>query len=188
MESTSQQILIDAFNELPAIVQRAILSSELEEKMRTLAEKHKIHLDKWTLLENEITYALFGITAPEDLPDNIVSHVGLTREEAVVINNAAVEIIFEPIRKQLQDTIAAEKAGRKLPVVPVEQQKVLDEIGVVVPANAAQQSATKTLTDIIKRRHEGGPDGGSPRPQNNAGDSAAQSTAVQGDPYREPPL
>lgn len=188
MESTSQQILIDAFNELPAVVQRAILSSELEEKMRTLAEKHKIHLDKWTLLENEITYALFGITAPEDLPDNIVKHVGLSKEEAVVINNAAVEIIFEPIRKQLQDTIAAEKAGRKVPVVPIEQQKVLDEIGVVAPAHMAQASATKTLTDIIKRRIAGGSDAGSPKPVNNAGDSTAKSTSLDGDPYREPPL
>lgn len=188
MESTPQQILIDAFNALPAIVQRAILSSELEQKMRTLAEKHKIHLDKWTLLENEITYALFGITAPEDLPDNIVQHVGLSREEAIAINNAAVEIIFEPIRKQLQDTISAEKEGRKVPVVPIEQQKVMDEIGVATPAGAVAESSTKALTDIIKRRLHGQTDGAAPKQANNAGDSEAQRTNVQSDPYREAPL
>jgi hypothetical protein len=188
MESTPQQILIDAFNALPAVVQRAILSSELEQKMRTLAEKHKIHLDKWTLLENEITYALFGITAPEDLPDNIVKHVGLSREEAVQINNAAVEIIFEPIRKQLQDTISAEKAGRKVPVVPVEQQKVMDEMGVATPAGAAAESSTKALTDIIKRRLNGQADTAQNKPLNTAGDSEAQRTAIQNDPYREAAL
>ena len=188
MESSSQQILIDAFNALPAIVQRAILSSELEQKMRTLAEKHKIHLDKWTLLENEITYALFGITAPEDLPDNIVQHVGLSREEAIQINNAAVEIIFEPIRKQLQDTIAAEKAGKKIPVVPIEQQKVMDEIGVATPSGTTTESATKALTDIIKKRLGGQQDVSPGKSVNNAGDSEAKRTTIQTDPYREPAL
>ncbi|MFM2414710.1 MAG: hypothetical protein RI911_403 [Candidatus Parcubacteria bacterium] len=187
MESTQQQILIDAFNELPAIVQRAILSSELETKMRSLAQKHKIHLDKWTLLENEITYALFGITAPEDLPNNIVSHVGLSKEEAVTINNDAVEIIFEPIRKQLQDTIAAEKAGRSAAVAPIEQQKVLNEIGTTVPGNQTQ-GADKTLNDIIKKRLAGEQQIVGSKAVNNAGDSESARTTIKEDPYRELPL
>ena len=187
MESTTQQILIDAFNALPAVVQRAILSSELEEKMRTLSQKHKIHLDKWTLLENEITYALFGITAPEDLPTNIVSHVGLSKEEAVAINNDAVEIIFEPIRKQLQDTIAAEKASRNVPVVPIEQQKVLSEMGTPAPEGSTGTSTQKTLTDIIKKRLAGEQMPGNTKAANNAGDSAAQKEQISTDPYRELP-
>ncbi len=186
METSSQQLLTDAFNALPAIVQRAILSSDLEAKMRTLAQKHKIHLDKWTLLENEITYALFGVTAPEELPGNIVSHVGLTQEEAIAINNDAVEIIFEPIRKQLQDTIATEKATRTIPVVPIEQQKVLDEVGIQVPAGTAQSQA-KTLDDIIKKRLAGEAPT-EQKPGNNAGDSMNQRTQVQSDPYRELPV
>jgi hypothetical protein len=185
MENSVQQTLLDAFNQLPSIVQRAILSSELEEKMRKLSEKHKIHLDKWTLLENEITFALFGITAPEDLAGNIESHVGIPREQAVAINNDAVEIIFEPIRKQLQETVAADKAKNPGQIVSIEQQKVLDEIGVKVPAGTAVQTS-KTLSDILKRRSEGEKVGDA-KTKNNAGDSEAARGKIEGDPYRELP-
>jgi hypothetical protein len=187
METSAQQILIDAFNALPSVVQQAILSSDLEEKMRSLAQKHKIHFDKWTQLENEITYALFGITAPEDLTSNIEHHVGLSHEDALAINNAAVDIIFEPIRKQLQQTVAT-STGKKQPVtVPIEQQKVLTELGVQVPAKAGTATATKTLDLIIKQRLASQSAPGPVKPGNRAGDSEAAKTQVSTDPYRELP-
>jgi hypothetical protein len=187
METSAQQILIDAFNALPSVVQQAILSSDLEDKMKDLSQKHKIHLDKWTQLENEITYALFGITAPEELTTNIEKHVGLPREQAIAINNAAVEIIFEPIRKQLQNVVTAAAAERAAPLASLDQQKASSESGVSIPTASTTQNSVLTLQHILKRRLAGDTTGivNSPKQVNNAGDSKAAAEAVSGDPYRE---
>jgi hypothetical protein len=103
-EDTKQQIQ-DAFNALPKVVQDVITSSDIKDKLRQLSKAYSLHLDKWMVLENEIMMALLGITEPEDLPSNIVKHVGLTQEQAAKITEAVVSIVFNPIQEQLKGRV-----------------------------------------------------------------------------------
>ena len=48
----------EQFKKLPKVVQDAILSADVEMHMRELADKHKLHFDQWSALENEVMFAL----------------------------------------------------------------------------------------------------------------------------------
>lgn len=188
MEQTTDEVYKDAFNALPKIVQDAINSSDLTGKMRKLAEKHKLHLDKWSILEDEITFALFGITPPENLVGNIQKELGISMEEAIAINNDAVEIIFEPIRLQLQE-VATSRASERTVTVPVDQQKMLAEMGESMPTDArAEVQNSKTVFQIIQERSEKKAEPQTSPTNNNAGDSTAERHTVKEDLYRELPV
>ena len=70
------------FAELPAIVQQAITDASIETKLRALAETHKLHLDQWVLLEDEIMLTLLGIEDPKNMAKNIATKVGISDEIA----------------------------------------------------------------------------------------------------------
>ena len=44
-----KEIFEERFKELPAPVQRAITSADLEKRLRELATSYKLHLDQWDL-------------------------------------------------------------------------------------------------------------------------------------------
>lgn len=189
MNTDSQDILANAFNALPKIVQASIKSANVPAKMKDLASKHKIHLDKWAQLENEMILTLFGITDPDELVDNIQKHVGLSREEAVAINNDAVEIIFEPIRKKLQTDAESRASDREGAVIPIDQQKIMVELGQSAPKDTGtEMQNSKTVFQIIKERAENKEAVKTPLPGNIAGDSQAERHEVAEDPYRELPV
>ena len=77
-----KQQMKERFAELPKVVQDAIMSSEVEKRMRELADIHKLHLDQWEKLENEVTLALLGFQPVEDLAKNIKEEVVVSSETA----------------------------------------------------------------------------------------------------------
>jgi hypothetical protein len=146
----SNEIIQDAFQKLPKIVQDVLTSADLSEKLQAMAKKHNLHLDKWSLLENEIALALLGITDPLDLTQNIQSHVGVDEETAAKIANNAVEIVFDPIRADLEKAVAENRANEGINV-PAEQKQALESIGEAVPKTVTQ-SEPQTVEGIIKSR------------------------------------
>lgn len=146
----SNQIIKDAFENLPKVVQDVLTSSDLSAKLQGMAKKHNLHLDKWSLLENEIALALLGITDPVDLAGNIAKNVGVEATLAQHITNDGVEMIFEPIRIELEK--AVEKKNQKEGVViPVEQKQALAQAGVQIP-HSVEEAQPKTLDAIIAKR------------------------------------
>ncbi len=99
------QILKDAFLRLPKVLQNAIINADVQANLRKLAKVHKLHLDKWTILENEIMMALLGITDVNDLPYAISEQVGIPLEQALQITNSVAEIIFDPIQNELKNSV-----------------------------------------------------------------------------------
>ncbi len=95
-------IMAEKFGELPKKVQSAITDISVEEKLRALSEKHKLHLDQWVLLENEIMLTLLGLEEPESMVKNIAEEVGIEKDLARnLVNDIAVEI-FKPIRELMK--------------------------------------------------------------------------------------
>ena len=56
-----QTTLKERFMELPRVVQNAITSADVRKRMRELADIHKLHIDQWETLENEVMMTLFGV-------------------------------------------------------------------------------------------------------------------------------
>src|SRR3989338_1632195 len=90
------------FAKLPKVVQRAITSADVGKQLRALAEKHKLHLDQWETLENEVQLTLMGVQPSEELAANIQSEVGLDSVVAQALAADISTIIFEPIRQELE--------------------------------------------------------------------------------------
>ncbi len=108
--NNQDQILKDAFTALPKVLQDAITNADVQANLRKLAEVHKLHLDKWTVLENEIMMALLGITDPTDLTHAISEQVGVPLEQAQQIADSVASIVFDPIQDELKGEVGESRS------------------------------------------------------------------------------
>lgn len=120
-EKDLNKIFEERFAELPEAIQKAVTDASVEKKLRALSAKHKLHLDQWVLLENEIMLTLLGLEDPKEMAKNISKEVGIEKNLAQkLVNDIAIEI-FKPIREQMQGTLDSEAIKRK--IVPVGQKE-----------------------------------------------------------------
>lgn len=92
----------ERFQKLPPVVQNAITSADVEKHLRELAQTHRLHLDQWTALENEVMLALLGLEPVADLAKNIKSEVGVDDAVATALASDISTIVFAPIRGELE--------------------------------------------------------------------------------------
>jgi len=90
------------FLKLPQVVQEAITDADVEHHLRSLSDKHKLHLDQWQILENEVLMTLMGLQPAEDLEENIKKEVGIDEELAKELANDIATEVFDPIRKEME--------------------------------------------------------------------------------------
>lgn len=95
-------ILKEQLAALPPPVRSAIMSADVEKGLRELADKHKLHLDQWQTLENEVMLSLIGLEPIAKLEENIKEEVGVGAETARALVSDIGEIVFEPIRRELE--------------------------------------------------------------------------------------
>lgn len=123
MEQSEYDTLIqERFAELPEAVQEAVTDARVEKKLRTLAAKHKLHLDQWVLLENEIMLTLLGLEDPQDMAKNIAKEVEVSTEIAQELVNDIAREVFKPIREQMQGRLDESASKRKVVLVSQKQQ------------------------------------------------------------------
>ena len=101
-----QQQLEDRIAALPPVVQDAIASADVEAQLRELSKTHKLHLDQWDLLENEVMMTLLGLESPENLATNIENEVKVNRDSAIALAADISRIIFAPIRVELESALS----------------------------------------------------------------------------------
>ena len=110
---------------MPKALQSAITSADVEKKLRALSETHKLHLDQWQKLENEVMLALLGFQPVENLEANIKNEVGIAEEEAKALAGDIADTIFEPIRaeleKELGGTATEEEKVSEVQKIPINK-------------------------------------------------------------------
>jgi hypothetical protein len=143
-EKELQQQLAGRFKELPKSVQQAILSSDIEGHLRALAETHKLHLDQWALLENEVMLTLLGFEQAEDLAKNIAHEVGVQEDVAEALAADVSKVVFAPIHAALE---------QKIPD-PVAVETAEKAIEVREPAPASVPAAPEVTTAVEKTTPE----------------------------------
>ena len=150
------------FSQLPDAVQQAVTDASVEKKLRTLAQKHKLHLDQWVLLENEIMLTLLGLEDPENMVGNVAKEVGVDEASAQKIVNDIAREVFNPIRETLQRSLTHDT--RKRPSIPVGAGAR------TTPPLKKVQSQKTAPSDTSNYR---------------LGESSFERRDVQDDPYRE---
>lgn len=170
-----QQDLKERFAQLPKVVQNAITSADVEKRMRALADTHKLHLDQWESLENEVMLALLGFEPIDRLEKNLVSEVGVDATTAQTLAAEISRIVFEPIREELERELAH-------PQAKPEEVSAIEAVG----AQALAQTVVLPATPPTSKPK--GQAARAPVSENyRAGETSAARASVFDDPYREPP-
>src|SRR3989344_1469422 len=111
---------------LPKVVQDAITSADVEKRLRVLADTHKLHLDQWETLENEVMLALLGFSPTEELVENIKTEVGVPENVAQELAGDISKVIFEPIRQELERELEHPEArAEKMSGVETAREQML---------------------------------------------------------------
>ncbi len=106
------------FRDLPRVLQEAIVSTDVSKHLRSLADTHKLHVDQWQRLENEVMLTLLGIQEIDTFPADIQDGRGIPAEDAAKLAGDISVEIFEPIRKELERELDH----------PAAEQKVVSDI------------------------------------------------------------
>ena len=192
-EQETRDNIAQRFKTLPKVVQDAILSADVQEQMRELADAHKLHFDQWSILENEVMFALLGLEPIENLAGNIEHEVGVPSDVAQVLAQDISLKVFEPIRAELEASLQFphEQAG-----VKAGEQTTVD----YQPSSAATVAGEHPLAQIVPAIapiFPGTPP--APPPEERAvrapiseaylaGERSVERRSVADDPYRETPM
>ncbi len=185
-EKKYDEVIQERLSQLPKVVQDAIRSGNVTEHMRKLAEAHKLHLDQWQTLEQEVQFTLLGFQPAEELEQNIKNEVGVLDEVAHALTLDISHTVFEPIRQELERTLGNPEA-KKVEVSDMEAsrtQAIAIEKKSATPEAAA---APKTVAPATPP---------APAPQGTAKRAPIADTylssspsherkVIEGDPYRE---
>jgi tRNA A22 N-methylase len=180
-----QAVLKERFAQLPKVVQNAITSEDNAKHLRELGEQHKLHIDQWEILENEVMMALFGIIPIDDLEQDIKQKVGVSGETAAELAADISKIVFEPIREELErqldhpDAKAVDVSGvegMRAQALSEEAQEIALVPEPVLPATPPAQAPAGTIERApISAAYK-------------AGETSTARKMVEDDPYREPPV
>jgi hypothetical protein len=180
--------LKERFKQLPKVVQDSINSAEIQGHLRTLADTHKLHLDQWQTLENDVMLTLLGFQKPEDLEQNLKKDLDIDAETATALAGDISKIVFDPIRQELERELdhpeaqAKEVSGvenvgaRELAAAnaadapPVAAQPVAPAPIAGIPEPPETKAVRAPISEVYK-----------------AGEASSARKDVHNDPYREPP-
>ncbi len=178
-ETQLESAMQERFKQLPKVVQDAITSADVEQHLRTLADNHKLHLDQWATLENEVMLALLGFQPVTDLVKNIEKEVGVDSATAVALASDISTVVFTPIRGELERLLdhPAAEATATSGVEDVRTQILSQREAAPMPV---VQAATPPPTAPIQKV-ERTPLSGTYAPSI----ASHERKTVEGDPYRE---
>lgn len=193
------ELLKEKLQTLPRAVADAISSANLEKNLRALADTHRLHVDQWQLLENEIMLTLLGFQPVDALEENIRTHVSVSPEIARAIALDANKIVFQPIRDELERQLEHPEAKEKeVSDLEAARTAALDQSSEATPESSpttpvpAASTPSLTPTPLPPTPPSPKPDVKVTRPSESTGyrpgETSTQRANVHDDPYREPPL
>lgn len=183
--------LDERFKELPPVLQRAVRSADVQAHMRALADQHKLHLDQWQMLENDVMLTLFGFQDPEELAENFKKDLDVDEPTADALAEDVSKIVFEPIRAELEKDLqyAVEGSAAQQEELPDSEglRQAMQSAPDAAPPPAVAPPAAPAVIPATPpppaptARVERAPISSSYA----AGQASHERKVVEGDPYRE---
>jgi hypothetical protein len=180
-----EKILAERFATLPPVVQAAITSADVQAHMRTLAETHKLHVDQWQILENDVMLTLLGFQPVAELADHLEKDLEISHEQARTLSASISEIVFAPIRGEMERELAH-------PTAQAETQTTIEAMRSEALAHTNDEG-TQPTAPMPTPVQPGTPPQAKPdvkieRGPVNAsyiGSKSHERRSIEGDPYRE---
>ena len=193
-DATLQGKFAELFSGLPAPVQRAISSSEVEKHLREIAVTNKLHIDQGEKMETQVLLALFGVRPIEQLQANLKKELNISEETAAVLAADVSRVVFEPIRQELERELEHPEAKEKeVSSVDAARTQVLSAQQ-TVNSEQRKEETTPVLQPVPVVPATPPP----PPPTEKAirmpasgayvpGEASTARKDIHDDPYREPP-
>ncbi|HUO56317.1 MAG TPA: hypothetical protein VMU27_02700 [Candidatus Paceibacterota bacterium] len=199
-ELTNQEtdaILKERFDQLPKVVQDSINSADVQEHLRELATSHKLHVDQWQILENDVMLTLLGFQEPNDLTEHLRKDLDVDSETATILASDISRVVFDPIRKELERELDSPEADEK-------EVNAVESVGAqeLASAQANEELAgeVQSATNVSVQPTPPAPIAPPPAPPETkavrasisdaykVGETSAARKDVHNDPYRESPV
>lgn len=202
MDDKTQEQLKELFGQLPKPIQRAITSVDIQKKLREAADSRKLHLDQWQTMENEVLMTLFGLKPIEDLEKNIRTNIGVSAELAAELAGDVSEIVFAPIRQELERELEHPEAkAKEVSGVEAARTQVLGQVSGVSFQVSENTDASALSPDSRQLKAISYPVPATPPPTPPTekairapasgayipGETSGARKDIHDDPYREPP-
>lgn len=169
------------FLALPKVIQDVITSTDVQNRMRELANKNSLHVDQWEALETEVQMALMGIQPLVDLQKNIQREVGVTGDIARSLVENINLIVFAPIREELERHLGHPQAKDEeaTQIEEIREAAIAEERKNAEPTvQPGTPPPPPPTTPVMK-----GPSSGEYVP----GKPSSERVSIVDDPYREAP-
>lgn len=95
--------LRESFDKLPTKVKEAITSTHVDDVIKRISQKYNLRIDQGAVLEDEITYVMYGLERPENFLSNLKREGKIEDSKASAIAGEVEKDIFQAIRKELMD-------------------------------------------------------------------------------------
>ncbi len=131
---------------LPEEIQKAIMSTDYQQKLFNLAKTHKLTYEELGTLELETTMVLLGMTRPEEYRDELQLELKKNDLEIDALVKDVGDQVFSPIRGALDRVYSAKKdpedyltqAPSSVPATPVTKAPEVAPVTATVSAKPAQ--------------------------------------------------
>jgi hypothetical protein len=169
-----QQQLGERLKQLPKVVQDAIASADVQRHLRELASTHKLHIDQWELLENNVMLTLLGFQEPEALPTELQKDLNVDTAVASALAEDISRVVFAPIREELEREIQPEVAADEDEPIAVAQHRAASapKPSVAPATPPAPPSRASVMRAPISESY-------------TSGQGSTERKSIEGDPYRE---
>ncbi len=189
-------VMAERFASLPKVVQDAILSADVQAHMRELAKGHKLHIDQWQVLENNVMLTLLGFHPVSELKDRLKNDLSVTDEVALDLAGSISQFVFDPIRGEMERHLdhpsATEEIVSDVDAVRAQTLQTNTETVPQAPADPATSIPTTPVpaaTPVAPATPPPPPvEGRAVRAQvstSYAGSASHERKSIEGDPYRE---
>lgn len=170
MDQDPTQLVTQRLAELPQGVRDAIQNADLQKKIASIGEKHKLHIDQIGTLESEVLLTMMGFTEAADFENHLQKNLGIDAAASATITADVNTDLLLPIRGAMQEFTAHGAKSAPAPstmstsvaAIPAPSAPKLE----LMPAEALLQEKTVS-TPVV-------PTLIAPKP-------------YTADPYREPP-
>lgn len=164
MDQETKQLVQERYQELPQILQNALLRPTLTSSIRLIAEKHHLPTEKASLLEDEVVLTLLAFEPLTRFDERIMAELLIPGSVAASVARDLDEMIFTEVREDLTEITKEHEEHDKM------EEKEMNSSVDVVPS----RSAITPMPPVV--------------PQTPAPSPVAQMPRyVKDDPYRESP-
>jgi hypothetical protein len=157
-----KNIVQEQFDSLPPEIKEALNQFPWQERVKNIAAREGLEEEKSARLETEVMLVLYGFLPAESFQENLKVKVGIDNLQAIRIEEAVAQEIFEEIEENYQKTLETVKNNEPIIITTENKEEALEELSRrgeinkqnIVPSKPAGAHANLPMVEEGEVAHE----------------------------------